>query len=84
MSSSADNERNTNYLESLESASVAATKQLERIKAKRGGSINEEVINRVLDEIFDPILDEYSDLDNEILYPKLTKIALSIRNAFLG
>jgi hypothetical protein len=39
----------------------------QRIKAKRGGSISEETINGVLDEIFDPILDEYSDLDAETL-----------------
>ena len=84
MSSSADNERNTNYLESLESASATAKNQLQRIKAKRGGSISEETINGVLDEIFDPILDEYSDLDAETLYPELTKITLLIRNAFLG
>lgn len=68
MSSSVDNERSANYLKSLESASSVAKNKLERIKAKRGGKIDEDAIDRVMDETFDPILDEYSDLDNETLF----------------
>lgn len=84
MSGSLDNEKNAAYLKSLEEASAVAEKELKRTQAKRGGQISESAVDQVLDKIFDPILDEYADLGDEILLTELTKISSRIRNVFLG
>ena len=84
MPGSLDNEKNTAYFKSLVEASAVAEKELKRTQAKRGGQISESAVDQVLDKIFDPILDEYADLGDEILLPELTRISSRIRNIFLG